>query len=126
MSSFDYEAGLFCQYIVKQPAPESVIKLYSKAVINQGLSPSSPTVFALKHPWSIKYLDAYSAFFKPNSDLHHRLFIMFAVLECTPKFYDDFMPLKRSRLYIFTVIKSGLASVTKLLVGSLLIRVIHQ
>jgi hypothetical protein len=78
---------------------------------------------ALKHPFLLPYLDAHDAFFRPNSELRQRLYLMFSILEASPDFADSFLPRKHSTWYIITIGAYGLRGIYRLIVGTVLVKV---
>jgi hypothetical protein len=120
------EATLLCQYLIGELPSETVIQTYTTIINSQPLSREQKKdpllLFAKKNPWSLPFLDAGAALFKPESELRRRLHIMFAILECQPSHSDIFLPKKESKAYILVIAFTGCKAAFKALVGLFLIK----
>lgn len=122
------QAKLFGVYLVGEQPSELVSTRYEDALrySNIAVKPQDKALlaFIMKHPWVLRFVDAGLALIRPYSEVRRRLYVMFAVLESTPEYADFFFSQKRRRLYIFTVIYSGVKATLKTVFGMLLVKVI--
>jgi len=120
------QAGIFSQYLIGQSPPPELVGRYQKFILNSkpALTPTEEKTlqFALKHPNTIAYIDAYSAIFNPTSELRRRIFIMFAILESYPKYSQLFLPEEHGAWYFFSFALTGLRASLRLIVGALLVK----
>lgn len=126
-SSLLLQAQVFSNYLVKRSASSHSTKVYKTILQASPAQASSTGVglldYALKHPHALPYLDAYLGFFKPTAELRRRVYIMLAVLESEPDYWDYFLPKKRGSLYLMSVGLIGLRSVFRLLAGTIFVKV---
>jgi len=126
--STNTEARLFSRYLIGREANKQVLGLYRDALQETGHMDRLDQAllrFALKHPLSIGYLDAGLIFYKPHSELRHRLYLMLAILEAQAEYSALFLPKRRTFLYIAFLVWCGIRSVFKAAVGSILVRSIR-
>ena len=121
------QAEIFGRYLLKIPPSSASKKLFVRIVdrtdfISQ--QDANLLKFALERPWAISYIDAGLAVLNPDSELRRRLFIMFAILESMPDYYDYFLPKRRSFWYAFYVFFSGLRAALKATVGVVLVKTV--
>jgi hypothetical protein len=122
------QAARFGKYYLGHEPNEMAIDLYVRAM---AANPEKPTPtderlmdFVFAHPWSLGFIDAGLALFRPHAELRRRLFIMFALLESIPEYTDYFLPEERSGLYIFVVMWCGIRAACRAACGALLIKAI--
>lgn len=122
------EAGLFARYITRREPDDLSVHLYERAIrlSKMQLSKKDEKLlqFVLRNNWSLGLLDAGLAMFRKNSAVRQRLFMMYAILESSPLYCDHFLPKKRSKIYLFTVLWAGTRGVFKALTGGLLLKFI--
>jgi hypothetical protein len=122
------QADLFTRYLVNHPANDLMQSIFAKLASANFAALSSKDdkflKFALKHSWSIPYIDAYLVIFEPDSELRRRIYIAFAVLECIPAYASYFLPQERPPLYIVVIFLKGIRAIFRLAVGIILTRVI--
>ncbi len=83
--------------------------------------------FALRHPWSLPFLDAACGIMQPQGILRSKLLLMAAVLEASPEFADDFLPRDTPRTALAAkLVFFGLAAVTRTVLGLLLYPVVRR
>jgi len=80
--------------------------------------------FALKHPSSIRLLDAGLAVTRPHAELRRRLYVIFALLEADTHYTQYFLARRRGPLYLLRVGTIGIAAMFKALVGIILVKVV--
>ncbi len=121
------EARVFGLYLLKQQPDIGSQELYAKALQSSPADKTDNALrFAINHPWSITFLDSGLALISPQAELRRRIYIMFAILEASPKYCDFFLSKKRSLAYPLFIIYVGLRSMFKALVGILLIKVVAR
>jgi len=115
------EARIFGIYIVGSAPSQEIINRYEKIVrsssVNLTKKETAIISFAQRHPRLLPAMDAYAAIFKPHLELRRRLFIMFAVLEATPKYSEEFLPKDRGILYLLTIAGVSLRAVFRVFLG---------
>jgi len=127
-SKEEFEAIIFTKYLIGERADKKTKELYIRALDN------SPTIldkndtailsFLTKHPSTLGFLDAGLAVIKPHSEVRRRLYLIFAILESTPLYWKYFIPIQRRPIYLFIVIAVGIRSIYRLLVGSILVKLV--
>lgn len=115
------EAKIFGAYIVGAIPSQDIITRYIHIATS---SPPPLTTqdkaiisFIYRHPGLLGAIDAYAAFFRPESEIRRRLFIMFAVLEATPEYADKFLPKDRGFLSFLTIFGVSLRAFFRLVMG---------
>ena len=122
------QSNSFGYYLLRQPVPAQVIDRYFLTIQDLSVHLSDQDTklleFITKHRWSIGFIDSGLALGRPDSEVRHRLFIMFALLEATPDFHDYFLPKKLHFMYFFIVIYTGFKALIKAFVGVLFVNLI--
>ena len=126
-NNLDRQAVIFGKYLIKKtPNSPSVkkygaaVKLHSKKLDNQDMRLLE---LIEKHPTLTPFVDAALAFVKPHSEVRPRIYLLFAILESTPEYWQEFIPKKRNPLYIFTIFSIGVRSVFRAIVGIVVVKV---
>lgn len=118
------ECSIITRYLLKQEPPHDLVQRYIEAnsILCAGeTSPSDLAVvsFVRRNPWSLPYMDAASAFFRPNSLLRSKILLMIAILEATPQFTDAFTPEPFSIPYfLWRMAGYGIAGLAKVFIGT--------
>lgn len=122
------EAKAFGHYVVGHQPSQTIISLYKKAVSSPDLAidvtDQKLLAFVHRYPYLIGLIDAGLPFYKPYSEVRRRLYLILAIMEASPDHYNQFMPQKRSFLYIFAVMYFGILTIIKTIVGSVLVRIV--
>lgn len=126
--SLEQEADILGTYLLKQ-SPNSLVKtLYAKAIQKASapvhINDQKLLKFILRQNWSIGLVDSGLAFMNPSSEVRRRIYIMFAILESMPDYYDRYLPKHRAKFYLFVIAFTGIQAVIKALIGSVLIKII--
>lgn len=127
--SAELEAQIFTKYLVKKPATPAVIVLYKQAVRNGDIISKNDRkllTFMVQHPRLVSLVDAGLVLYRPQSEARRRAYLMLAILEASPDYYDDFLPKQRSFIYPLFIGYSGLRAVAKSLFGVVLVRVVAR
>ncbi len=128
--SIKKEAITFTRHIIGQQPSEAAVQLYVRAIEQQknALNKNDQRLLAIitKKPGTTSYIDAGLAFLYPHSEVRHRLYLMFAILESLPEYTEYFLPVNRSPWYIFVVIGAGLQSIFKAIVGIMIVKVVTK
>jgi len=126
MDSLESEAQLFAHYLIGRLANSQTVRLYEAAMADSKPDKTDKKLlnFMMSHPWSIGLIDAGLVFHNSASEARRRLYVMFAILEASPEYYDLFLPAKQSPLYIFVIFYSGVRAVVKAGLGIVLVKVI--
>ena len=129
IKSIEQQATIFSHYLLKQSPSPKAIQLYKDSVgdIIQ-ISSLDRKLFRYieQHPLSIGFIDAALPLYSPHSEVRRRLYLMLAILEASPEYYRDFLPVERKVWYIFFVTYSGIRAVLKAAFGSVLVRIIGR
>lgn len=128
-NSTDQQAQAFTHYLLKRPATTQALGLYEQAINNKvSIDKADHKLLAYieKHPWSLGVIDAGLPYLKPYSEVRRRLYIMLAILEASPDYFDAFLPQKRSPLYLIYIAYSGLRAIAKAVLGLVLIKVVTR
>ncbi|MEI6815101.1 MAG: hypothetical protein WCL14_00725 [Bacteroidota bacterium] len=122
------EAQLFGKYILNKPPTPFVISLYQEAMVKTPIKLTDREKklldFMLRHPWSIKFLDAALAYKDRNSNIRHKMFIMLAICECQPDYVDQFLTKDEPWFYLFYILWVGIRGILKAIVGILMLAVL--
>jgi hypothetical protein len=123
--NIELEAKLFTNYLIKMRANQTTLSLYKEAIGNGKLNKNDQKLlnFILKYPMSIGAIDAALVFYNPYSEIRRRLYIILAILEASPDYYDAFLPKKRNSLYIIFVLYSCVRALIKIPFGLFIIKV---
>jgi hypothetical protein len=117
------EAALFSRYILGRETTAEIKERYARAcrkLFGKQPRPQDSAVveFAVRHPWSLPFLDAAAGLVAPESLLRKKLFVVLAIVEATTEHSDFFSPKPHApagvivRLFLW-----GVSSVLKLSVG---------
>lgn len=80
--------------------------------------------FIRRHPWALGFVDAGLTLIDSTSEIRHRIYIMFSILESSPRYHDRFLPVRRGRWYPAVVGATVVAGVVKTVIGTFLVKVI--
>ena len=119
----EQEALLLANYLLRTTPSKQIIKLYSTTVKNEAADTDKRLIaFSFGHPRLLKAIDGGLALLSPNHELRRRIFIMFALLEASPKHTEYFLPIDRSPLYIIKISLRGVGSLCYAILGILIIK----
>ncbi len=129
IDDFDLQAEIFSRYLIKALPGASAKGLYARR-LRAGAGKVSAhdrklLAFVLKHPWSLGLIDGGLALLDPQSEVRKRIYVMFAVLETQPEFWQDFLPASRNPFYIFSVAAFGLRAIFRALAGCILVALVR-
>jgi len=126
--SLNNQAEFFTYYLLKKKPNRAVTNLYHKIILNNVPKLSSKDAkilkFGLRHPKTLGPLDTYLALAEPYCELRRRIYIMFAVLESSPDYAQDFLPVKRGAYFWLVVAARGLKSFCWAIFGFILVQVV--
>lgn len=126
--SLDRQYKILGRYLLKQRPDAKYKQLFIDAVESSGIpitkADNKLITFCVKHTWSIGFIDAGLALVSPQSELRHRLYLLFAIFESTPDYSDLYLPKKQPWFHIFKIGLVGILAGIKALVGVLMIKVI--
>jgi hypothetical protein len=93
-SSAELEARLLGRYLLGKDPNERAIALYRSAIIVEVSAQAKERSWrmAMRRPWLIGPLDAGLALLQPTALLRERIWVMSAILEACPEYYEDFAP----------------------------------
>jgi hypothetical protein len=117
------EAALFSRYILGRETTAEIKERYAQGCRKlMGGEPrpedSAAVDFAVRHPWSLPFLDAAAGLVAPDSLLRKKLFVALAIVEATPEHADFFSPKPHAPLGVIgRLFLWGISSVLKLSVG---------
>ena len=120
-----HECRTITHYLLGQAPDPELIERYIEAnitLIREEIPPSDKATvnFVQRHPWSLPYLDAASAFLRPQSVLRSKILLMVALLEATPQFTDIFIPESFSiPQFLWRMAGYGISSAVKVSIGIL-------
>jgi hypothetical protein len=118
------EASIFGQYILGKSIDIASTERYLAAISREPPNVGRDAAiveFCLRHRWSIGMLDGALALLGRRSTLRRRLIILAAILEASPLYCDDFLPVSRSFTYRFVVLFVALRAVASAAAGCLLL-----
>lgn len=126
MSMLETEARVFTRYLIGQDANTQAVQLYEAAMKTSkpNLADQKLLKFMVSHPHSIGLIDAGLIFHDAESEARRRLYVMFAILEASPDYYDSFLAKQRSLFYVVIIAYSGIRAITKAGLGLVLIKAI--
>ena len=110
------EAQAISKYLVGKTCSEEMAQRYREAVtkLNATLTPEQEKTWAKMVGSRIymKLMDGGLALASPQSPLRKRIFIMLALLECSPEFTEFFLPQQRSIWYLIPLgFRAGMSAV---------------
>jgi hypothetical protein len=128
--TFDDQAIILTRKFVKDQPSREIVELYSKIIKKSVVSEISLKDkrilrFGFNHPWLLPVLDAGLVLVRPRSELRYRIYIMFAILEATPKYSDKFLAKKHSPFYILYIFLVGIRAALRTFLGVLLIKALN-
>ncbi len=119
------EARLFCQYIVGSLPSQEIIERYETILRSSPVAVTSKDAkiisFVHRHPRLLGAIDSYAALFMPHSEIRRRLYVLFAVLESTPEYSEEFLPKDRGALYLFVIAGVSIRTVFRVLLGIIIV-----
>jgi hypothetical protein len=98
------EAQVLSKYLIDEICSAEIAKRYEEAVnklkgsFNEAEEKTWKNMIA--SPFYLKLVDSGLALANPQSALRKRIFIMLAILECTPEYTSCFLPQQRSIWYL--------------------------
>lgn len=120
------EAAILTRYLIGASANRQETVLYARAVCAAPLiRPEDQRVWRwmMGHPRLVPFLDAGLARADPASPVRHRILIMLAILEASPRHCDQFLS---RRFGVVAFVATGLSlavGVLRTLVGMIMLRV---
>ena len=126
-ADYDLQAEIFGTYLIPGATITPQIKQLFAKTMQATEAPLSDTDAklldaVLDHPGRLRYLDAGAALLYPDAEIRRRLYVMFATLEANTEYWDEFLPKKRSPLYLFTIAGAGIRGVWRAIAGLILIK----
>jgi len=118
------EASLFGRYYLKHEPNREVVNLYVRAFSDDSSARSKALIFVRNHPSTLRYVDSGLAIVDPESEVRHRLYVMFAILESNAEYHDLFLMRKRPPLYVIVVAIVGLLAVVRSFVGVVILKAV--
>lgn len=116
------EAQRFARYLLHVEPPAELVRRYADAAHQLFDSVDGDTAYVRRHPWALPCVDAATALFRPGSQVRQRTLLMLALLETAPAFAEQFLSPPPDRLRLgLGLVRHGLSTGAKLLVGSLLL-----
>jgi hypothetical protein len=82
--------------------------------------------FIRRHPRALGFVDAGLTLVDSASELRHRIYIMFSILESSPHYHDRFLPIRRGWWYPTAFGAIIIIGVTRMIMGTILVKVIVQ
>ena len=122
------EAVVFARYLIAAVPSEALVDRYVRAN-DKVLREPSPTAgdaavlaFVHRHPWSLGWLDAGTAFMRSAPLLRRKLIAMMAILEATPEYVADTAPVEDAGLpqLVWRLGTAGARAAVKLVGGTAL------
>jgi hypothetical protein len=124
------EAIILENYLSSASPSMILVQRYNDAILNTSstltisISDRRLLLFIQKKPSFLGFIDSGLAILNPYSEVRRRIYIMFSLLESSVDHTNEFLPVKRKRIYLLTVLFSGFSAICKALVGILLIKLI--
>lgn len=122
------EANIFGRYIINRVPNEAAVSLYIKAL---GAEPGTISErehkflsFVRRYPSALGFVDAGLAVVDSNSEVRRRIYVMFSILESMPYHHDRFLPVRRKWWYAFAIGVTSVMGFIKIIIGSILVKVI--
>jgi hypothetical protein len=126
MDRLEQEARTFTHYLVGRAVDAPATQLYKDAMQSSKSDATDTRLlnFMVAHPASIGFIDAGLVSQNASSEARRRLYVMLAILEASPTYYDLFLAQKQSPWYIFVIFYSFSRAVLKAGVGLVLVKVL--
>jgi hypothetical protein len=124
------EATIMGRYLIRRAPHESAVALYINSVKARahGMSERERRLLAFirRYPWALGLVDAGLTLVDSASELRHRIYLMFSILECSPHCHDRFLPIRRRWWYSIAVGATIIAGAAKTIIGIILVKVIVE
>lgn len=129
--TLEKQAALFGRYLLGKPVNQAVETLFVEAMTAGDVPRVSHQDqrllnWGLRHSWALGLLDSGASLLRPNAELRRRLFVLFSILESRPEYWRDFLPVKRSKWYLFTLAWTACKAGVKALAGVLLVKAVAR
>jgi hypothetical protein len=126
MDTLDTEARIFTRYLIGRDVNPRTIKLYKSAMKGRTPNTSDQKLLShmVSHPGSIGFIDAGLVFHDASSEARRRLYVLLAILEASPEYYDLFLSKNRSPLYVLVICFTGIRAIFKAMMGLILIKAV--
>jgi hypothetical protein len=115
------EASLYSRYLIGQEPDEHSIALYiesqKKLKISLKHREASQIKFVLLFPFTLPMIDGAMAILRPDYAIRKKLYIMFCILESSPKYHQYFLPQERKGSFLFTFLLTGVRAVLNTIAG---------
>lgn len=122
------QADILTNYLVHRPATNKVKELYELTVSKAPSSSKFETKvlhFAFKYPVLMGSLDSALALVSGEAELRRQIYYMFAILEATPEYADDFLPKKQNKYYVIYLIWVGIKATGQIIIGLPLLKLLE-
>lgn len=121
------EAGWFARYLIGAVPSDALVERYIRAnakVLHEPPTARDEAVLAFvhRHPWSLGWLDAGTAFTRGAPLLRRKLVVMMAILEATPEHIAETAPIDDVGipLLVWRLGRAGATAAVKLVAGTAL------
>lgn len=122
------EARVLGRYLVGGPPDEPAVTLYVNAIKTRACALNERErkrlAFIHRHPWALGFVDAGLTLIDSASEIRHRIYLMFSILESSPRYHDRFLPVRRSWWYSTVVGSTVVTGATRTIIGTILVKVI--
>jgi hypothetical protein len=119
------QANIFCRYLLKTSASETIQKRYAQVVIGRKVTDRKDQralSIAFAHPALLPLLDSGLKVLRPHAELRFRASVVFALLETDPDYYKYFSIDKLPTLYIFVAAVSAVIGFARTAIGILFVK----
>lgn len=124
------EAGILARYLIRRVPDEPAVTLYVNAIKARSHAMSERErrrlVFIRRHPWALGFVDAGLTLVDSAAELRRRIYIMFSILESSPRYHDRFLPRGRRWWYSAAVGATVIIGAIRTIIGTILVKVIVQ
>ncbi|MEI8202982.1 MAG: hypothetical protein WCH34_08220 [Bacteroidota bacterium] len=117
------EAQVLTKYLIGENTTSEVVDLYTLAIgcLNISFTKNEQNQWdkMMKNVFLLKVIDSGLAIIDKNNPIRKRIFLMLAILEAQPNYYNHFFQKERNSWYLLNFFYRGMVSVFYLVIGVL-------
>lgn len=119
------EAKIFSEYLIKEKVSEELLNRYECAnqKLNYNGTKRDKKIIAiiLRFPYLLPFIDSALAFSNSKSLLRKKIWVMLAILETTPEYYEHYTTKNYNKTKWLSIIFIGCWAILKMMIGKFIL-----
>ena len=119
------ECRMIVRYLIRTEPTAQLCNAYHTALTKTqfefGDDEKKIWLICMRHPWMLKYIDAYLAYKRPYHSVRQRIYLVLGLLETQPEYSKYFLPATSSLARLPVVFLRLINAYLKIIVGQMLV-----